>query len=174
MREIHTLCDAKILKEISIGFIPVEVSPRRDSNQGLHFTRVELIEASLVGVPAHPQALVQMKSLGISEQMQRAVFREYTLGARIRAAKRANPQQDIARMARDLAFDERTQAFARNIERQLDALRMRIAEAYVRYAASLEGQDIAEQLKRLREIEKLEHSEASLMRAMPKLARRAG
>ncbi|TMQ24148.1 MAG: phage major capsid protein [Deltaproteobacteria bacterium] len=63
--EIRKLIEADILRATSVGFRPKESKPRPESN-GLFFTKAELVESSLVSVPANPNALAIAKSLKIS------------------------------------------------------------------------------------------------------------
>ena len=53
--EIRRLIDAGILKAVSVGFKPLE-SKKREKADGYRFTRCELVETSLVSVPANPNA----------------------------------------------------------------------------------------------------------------------
>ena len=55
--EIRKLIEAGILRAVSVGFRPLESKPR--SKSGEHFLRSELVETSLVSIPANPNALVQ-------------------------------------------------------------------------------------------------------------------
>ncbi len=71
--EIRKLVAAKILRAVSVGFRVLQSEPRRaDKNGGgsgflgEHFTKQELIETSLVSVPANPNALAVAKQLSIS------------------------------------------------------------------------------------------------------------
>ena len=80
--EIRKLVDAGILCSVSVGFHPQESQPRPDKSGkpggygGLTFTRQELIETSLVTVPANPNALAVAKSLGISPDTIDVIFRQ--------------------------------------------------------------------------------------------------
>lgn len=67
---MHGLISADILKAVSIGFsaISYESIYENDQHKGWKFTEWELLEASIVSIPANPQALAVAKSLGISEQ----------------------------------------------------------------------------------------------------------
>ena len=88
--EIRKLIDAKILKAVSVGFRPLE-HKRRDEDEkdykgfGHRFIRSELVETSLVSVPANPNALAVAKSLNISPQTIDLLFAEQgTRSARIK------------------------------------------------------------------------------------------
>jgi HK97 family phage prohead protease len=55
--EIRRLVAANILKAVSVGFREIESRRREGAERGLVFTKQELVEASLVSVPANPNAL---------------------------------------------------------------------------------------------------------------------
>jgi HK97 family phage prohead protease len=76
--EIRRLIDAGILKAVSVGFRPKEYEPldKDDPFGGYRFTKQELVETSLVSVPANPNALAVAKSLGISPATIDAIFAE--------------------------------------------------------------------------------------------------
>jgi HK97 family phage prohead protease/HK97 family phage major capsid protein len=72
--EIRRLVDADILRAVSVGFRPKESKPRAESDWGLFFTKSELVETSLVSVPANPNALAVAKALKISPATIDLVF----------------------------------------------------------------------------------------------------
>ena len=72
--EIRALIDANILKAVSVGFKPIETKPRQETDFGVFFTQAELVECSLVSVPANPNALAVAKSLKISPATIDLVF----------------------------------------------------------------------------------------------------
>ena len=72
--EIRRLVDADILRAVSVGFRPKESKPRSETDWGLFFTKSELVETSLVSVPANPNALAVAKSLKISPATIDLVF----------------------------------------------------------------------------------------------------
>jgi HK97 family phage prohead protease/HK97 family phage major capsid protein len=77
--ELRRLIDAGILKAVSVGFRAIESKPMtRDGRNtgGLLFTKQELVETSLVSVPANPNALSIAKSLQISPETMNFVFAE--------------------------------------------------------------------------------------------------
>jgi HK97 family phage prohead protease/HK97 family phage major capsid protein len=75
--EIHKLIDAGILKAVSVGFKPIETRPRKESDWGSFFVKSELVETSLVSVPANPNALAIAKSLKISPETLDLVFAKH-------------------------------------------------------------------------------------------------
>ena len=74
--EVRALIDAKILVGVSVGFRPLEFTPIPGSSGGRHYTRMELLECSIVSVPANENALMDCRSLGISRETQRLIFGE--------------------------------------------------------------------------------------------------
>jgi HK97 family phage prohead protease/HK97 family phage major capsid protein len=73
--ELRKLIDAGILRAVSVGFSPKEYKQREDSKSGGYvFTKHELVETSLVSIPANPNALAVAKSLKISPDTMKMVF----------------------------------------------------------------------------------------------------
>lgn len=72
--EIRALVEADILRAVSVGFRPKASKPRAESDFGVFFTKAELMETSLVSVPANPNALAIAKSLNISPATIDVVF----------------------------------------------------------------------------------------------------
>src|SRR6516165_351426 len=68
--EIRKLVEAGILKAVSVGFrsIEDELLDKKNPFSGMRFLKQELIECSLVSIPANPNALAVAKSLKISPQ----------------------------------------------------------------------------------------------------------
>ncbi|SIO49791.1 phage prohead protease, HK97 family/phage major capsid protein, HK97 family,TIGR01554 [Bradyrhizobium erythrophlei] len=77
--EIRRLIDADILRAVSVGFRVLERKARKNDQGdyvGEHFLRQELLETSLVSVPANANALAVAKSLRISADTLDLVFAE--------------------------------------------------------------------------------------------------
>src|SRR5580765_3203523 len=72
-RQLQTAVTAGVLRAVSVGFHSDKFEPLGKSG-GLRFTEAELVECSLVSVPANPNALAIAKSLGISPQTQQLIF----------------------------------------------------------------------------------------------------
>ena len=85
--EIRKLVEAGILKAVSVGFrsIEDELLDKKNPFSGLRFLKQELIECSLVSIPANPNALAVAKSLKISPQTLDLVFAKH--GVRDRARR---------------------------------------------------------------------------------------
>ena len=77
--EIRKLVDAGILRAVSVGFRPTEVKQRTEKGVavGYIYTKSELVETSLVSVPANANALAVAKSLNVSPATLRLVFGEH-------------------------------------------------------------------------------------------------
>jgi len=86
--EIRALVEHGILKAVSVGFKPIESRPRKQQQAhegggffgpqgGIIYSKAELVETSLVSIPANPNALAVAKSLHISKETQRLVFGEH-------------------------------------------------------------------------------------------------
>jgi hypothetical protein len=74
--EIRKLVDAGILKAVSVGFHSLEDEPlnKKEPYGGTRFLKQELVECSLVSIPANPNALAVAKSLKISPSTIDLVF----------------------------------------------------------------------------------------------------
>jgi phage head maturation protease len=73
--EYCALAKAGVINAVSVGFIPLAREPIREG--GWRFMQWELVELSLVSVPANPNALVIERSyLGQREPTLREVMRE--------------------------------------------------------------------------------------------------
>ncbi len=83
---LRKLVDQKIVRAVSVGFLPtVEPKYIRDEKNdritGIEYVGQELLENSLVTVPANPAALSTAKSMGIPEQHLARVFAAKPQGA---------------------------------------------------------------------------------------------
>ena len=73
--EIRNLIDADILRGVSVGFRAIDARPRPESKSGgLLFTKCDLVEVSLVSIPANPNALAVAKALNVSDETQKLIF----------------------------------------------------------------------------------------------------
>lgn len=100
--EIRKLIDAGILRAVSVGFRPLESKPRKSSDGGYAgevFVRSELVETSLVSVPANPNALAVAKSLDISAATLDLVFAEQ--GNRSERRRRRGAAGEHAELSRN-------------------------------------------------------------------------
>jgi HK97 family phage prohead protease len=75
LRELHAAVAAGVLRAVSVGFHAAEYEPIKESKVGgLRFLRSELVECSLVSVPANPNALAVARALQISREGQALIF----------------------------------------------------------------------------------------------------
>jgi HK97 family phage prohead protease/HK97 family phage major capsid protein len=72
--EIRKLVEVGILQAVSVGFRPIEEKKRDGGNLGYTYLKSELVETSLVAVPANPNALAVAKNLKISPETIDMVF----------------------------------------------------------------------------------------------------
>jgi HK97 family phage prohead protease/HK97 family phage major capsid protein len=72
--EIRRLVEADILRAVSVGFLPRKSEPLSKNGSGYRFTQTELVETSLVSIPANPNALAVARSLNISRDTVAMVF----------------------------------------------------------------------------------------------------
>lgn len=85
---LRKLLDQKIVRAVSVGFQPTKEpvymrDPENDRVTGMEFVGQELLENSLVSVPANPNALSLAKSLHIPEMHLQRVFAPRVLDASV-------------------------------------------------------------------------------------------
>jgi HK97 family phage prohead protease len=117
--EIRALIAAGILRATSVGFRPIESKPRSNSGPGEHYTKVELMECSIVSVPANPNALMVAKQLGISKMTQKMVFAR-NRSERIKKKYTLEQRREIQRKAEVIVRREiqsKTEAILKRKER---------------------------------------------------------
>src|SRR4029077_1744638 len=76
--EIVSLIKQDVLKATSVGFLAIESIPLdpKDPYGGKRYTRQELLEVSVVSVPANPATLHLARSLNISRETMSLAFGE--------------------------------------------------------------------------------------------------
>ena len=74
--EIRSLVEQRVLKAVSVGFRVLDYVPidKNDPYGAWDIKRSELLETSVVSVPAHQDALLAASALGISRETQKLVF----------------------------------------------------------------------------------------------------
>lgn len=77
--ELRRLVEQKILRAVSVGFRPLEAEPMDPQKPWgpQKYKRQELLETSLVSVPANPAALSLAKSLNVSRSTMQLAFGEH-------------------------------------------------------------------------------------------------
>lgn len=74
--EIRALVKQKVIRAVSVGFKPLASEPIDEENKwNRRYTKQELVETSLVPIPANPNSLQTFKALGISQETINMVFR---------------------------------------------------------------------------------------------------
>lgn len=87
--ELRSLVEQGILRAVSVGFKPLKAEPIETGKKGVRYLQQQLLECSLVSVPANPNALQVMKTLKISEATQKMVFGEQAVTRSSNAALRS-------------------------------------------------------------------------------------
>ena len=101
--EIRRLVDAGILRAVSVGFRPLKHEPLDPEEpwNGARFLEQELVECSLVSVPANANAIAVAKSLQISPETMDVVFAKHGKRGAIQrrgfTGKHANTQRRTER-----------------------------------------------------------------------------
>lgn len=72
--EIRAAVEAGVLRAVSVGFSSEPDAIEANKHGGVRFKRSELLECSLVSVPANPNALQLAKSLNLSDEVQEMIF----------------------------------------------------------------------------------------------------
>lgn len=72
--EIRAAVESGVLRAVSVGFASPPGSVEPNKSGGLLFKAAELMECSLVSVPANPNALQMAKSLNLSEDVRSIIF----------------------------------------------------------------------------------------------------
>lgn len=125
--EIRKLIACGVLKATSVGFRPVDHEPLRSG--GSLFKRCELVEASLVAVPANPNALSVAKALNISAETCDIVFAKPGNRSDVvvaRSGLTGKPAQTVSKYERGAAMKplaqriQETEAFLISLQDALD------------------------------------------------------
>jgi HK97 family phage major capsid protein len=80
--ELRRLIEQGILRAVSVGFRPIKSEPLDPERPyaGRKYLKQELLETSLVSVPANPAALAVVKAMKISDETAQLVFGEHADG----------------------------------------------------------------------------------------------
>ena len=79
VRYARELVDQKVLRTVSVGFQPDEsepLDPKNPTRSGRRFKRQQLLECSIVTVPANPNAIAIARSLNIPHDIESSLFRK--------------------------------------------------------------------------------------------------
>lgn len=79
INELISLVEQGVLRAVSVGFRPIENEPidPKQPYGGQRYTKQQLLETSLVAVPANPAALAVAKSLHVSDETLEMAFGEH-------------------------------------------------------------------------------------------------
>jgi len=77
--ELIGLVEQKVLRAVSVGFVPRKAEPINPDKPyaGTRYLEQELLETSLVSVPANPAALAVAKSMNVSDEIISLAFGEH-------------------------------------------------------------------------------------------------
>lgn len=148
---VRALLDAGIRMASSIGFVSIKREwirePDTDEGRitGIRFLRWKLLEASIVVVPANPEALSSAKSL--LPVQARAGLDEF-----VRAHARRHPSPSRAAAAAGTASEHRTMTIAERIaqaRRELAEQRAALTAARERLAEDQEDDELVSEVERL-------------------------
>lgn len=70
--KMRAFVEAGMMRAVSVGFAPIDAEPMQGG--GVRFKRSELVECSLVSIPANPNALAVAKSLNLSDDVKSLIF----------------------------------------------------------------------------------------------------
>lgn len=102
--ELISLVEQGVLRAVSVGFRPLESEPidPKKPYGGQRYTKSELLETSLVSVPANPAALALAKSLNVSDETLVLAFGEH-----------AEKRRDLSATGEQAVITERNVAASR-------------------------------------------------------------
>jgi HK97 family phage prohead protease/HK97 family phage major capsid protein len=95
--EIRKLVEAGILRAVSVGFLPIESRAKSKTEPGELYVKQELIETSLVSIPANPNALAVAKTLNVSDATLQMVFGKHAVRNTERGVRRNGEQAETSR-----------------------------------------------------------------------------
>lgn len=125
--ELRRLVEQKILRAVSVGFKPIDSEPLQRG--GVRYKRQELLETSLVSVPANPAALAVAKSMHVSPETIRMAFGEQAEERPAAHGVKAAPQPEIKKGASmTTPLSKRIEDAQEDLIREKDALTAHLAE----------------------------------------------
>jgi HK97 family phage prohead protease len=86
---VRSLVSQGIIKAVSVGFRALESKPVAPGSYARVFQKAELLEVSLVSVPANPHAVAIAKSFGMTEDQIAHVFAAPSEGGKFRSGNSA-------------------------------------------------------------------------------------
>lgn len=131
--ELRGLVEQGVLRAVSVGFSPIDadpIDPKRPYGPQ-RYKKQELLETSLVSVPANPAALAIAKSLNVSEDTLNLAFGEHAergLGVVRRGADGVNANPPPSRNAKMKTLSERVENAQQAFVVARDAYNAHVAE----------------------------------------------
>ena len=126
--ELIGLVEQGVLRAVSVGFIPRKSEPMDPDNpyKGTRYLESELLETSLVSVPANPSALSLAKSMNVSDEILTLAFGEQAV-----VEARGNPTGEQAKASPQAGAKSMTPTLSQRIENtqtDLNAKRDKLTE----------------------------------------------
>lgn len=172
--EIRAAVEAGVLRAVSVGFRPVNSEPLPSG--GYEYTKSELMECSLVSIPANPNALQIAKSLNLSDAALQTVFgenadktrellRRETVGVQARSVPPSPHRKQVP-----MSLAQKIQ----DAEAQINVLRDQLADHVSKTADGvMDDESIAITDELNSKIERMSATRDSLKRAEVSLAQRS-
>lgn len=161
--ELRSLVEQKILRAVSVGFKPIE--SESNGKRGIRFLKQELLETSLVSVPANPAALAVARSMNLSDDTMRLAFGEHAEGGRgegvvATGENAAPPTQKTVRTPIMKTLSQRIEDAQADLLREKDALTVHTSESDF---DTIVSDEMAARIKTMdSNIEALKRAEAAL------------
>jgi HK97 family phage prohead protease/HK97 family phage major capsid protein len=132
--ELRALIDAGILRAVSVGFRDIESEPIDKSHpyRGMRFIRQELVECSLVSIPANANAVAAAKSLKISSPTIDLVFAKHGKRDRVKVREFTGKHAEIPQSGKGKAM---------SLSQRIKDLETQLVEKRDELAAHLENMD---------------------------------
>jgi HK97 family phage prohead protease len=178
--ELISLVEQGILRAVSVGFYPMKSEPidpeRKYGPQ--RYTKQELLETSLVSVPANPAALALAKSMNISDETLSLAFGEHADVRRkdvTATGEHADTKTAIEKDARAALLSRPRVNTMKTVSQRLEEAQLKLAARQQRHAELVNADDLdSEALESATsEIAKLEKDVEALKRAETAVAKGA-
>lgn len=178
--ELISLVEQGILRAVSVGFRPIEweAIDKEKPYAGQRYLKQELLETSLVSVPANPAALQVAKSLNISEETLSLAFGEHAdVRRRDVTASGEHADTKTVRGTKPAGLPSRQKdKTMKTVSQRLEEAQMKLAAKQQRHAELIDADDLdTEALDAVTgEITKLEKDVEVLKRSEQAVAKGAG
>jgi HK97 family phage prohead protease len=177
--ELIGLVEQNVLRAVSVGFRPIDSDPI-DPKQpwgAQRYKKQELLECSLVSVPANPAALQLAKSLSISDETIALAFGEHADTRRrdvTATGKHADTTTEERRKTGPSSLPKVNSM--KTVSQRLEEVQLKLARAQQRHADLINADELdAETIEAATaEVSKLEKDVEALKRAEATLAKGAG